>query len=211
MFDAVLEETVNAEAQLTGYTAESGVSVVDHRVLSPIKWTMTGGLSNNPLRISATDFTGLLSDIVENSIGDLIGNGAAQLGLGLAAGLLSGPAETRTSEAMYSLLLDLWASGEEFDVVTGDITLVNMSVVKVSRTNDIDNEGALIFQVELQELPRLGRIQQQGGTGIKRPTTDMSEPSATSIGDRVNRGLVSLREVGETINEEVNDVLGIFL
>lgn len=195
--DAVLEETIEASAELTGYPAETGVQVVDQRVLQPIKWTMTGGLSNNPVRVRATDFTGLLSDLVDQA------GAAGQFALGAAAGFLSGPDETRASEALYTILNRLWAQGVTFDVQTGDITLLNMSVTKVTRTNSPDNEGALIFQVELQELPTLDRIREGGNAATRtQPTTDPNDESSRSIGRRVNHGLVQLREISDELREE---------
>lgn len=200
--DAVLEETIEASAELTAYPIETGVQAVDHRVLQPIKWIMTGGLSNNPARVRATDFTGLLSDLVDQA-GPAGQFGFGQFGLGVAAGFLSGPDETRASEALYLILNDLWANGTVFDVNTGDITLLNMSVTKVTRTNSPDNDGALIFQVEMQELPTLDRIREGGNAATRiQPTTDPNDESSRSIGRRVNHGLVQLREISDELREE---------
>ena len=35
-FDAVLEDTLDASVQLTGYAIESGARVMDHRIIYPI-------------------------------------------------------------------------------------------------------------------------------------------------------------------------------
>lgn len=60
-FDAVLEDTFEATVTVTSYPIESGVKISDHRILNPFKWTLTGAISNNPLKTQLTDFLGAQS------------------------------------------------------------------------------------------------------------------------------------------------------
>ncbi|MGS0546702.1 phage baseplate protein [Pseudomonas parakoreensis] len=57
-FDAVLEDTFEASVSITTFPIESGVRVADHRIFNPFKWTMTGAISNNPVKVQLTDFLG---------------------------------------------------------------------------------------------------------------------------------------------------------
>lgn len=68
-FDAVLEDTFEATVTITSIPIESGVRISDHRILNPFKWTMTGAISNNPVKVQLTDFLGgALSNLTDNPI-----------------------------------------------------------------------------------------------------------------------------------------------
>lgn len=142
--DAILEDTFEASVDFTGYTVEVGARPADSRIINPVKWTLTGAVSNNPLGTSVTDFLGAV--VPDSAIGSTIA--------GLGAGLLSGGDDTRAGTALDKLV-EFMNSGVEFDVDTGDRTLKNMTIVKITRTRDPENEEALIFIAELSESPRL--------------------------------------------------------
>lgn len=188
-FDAILEDTLEVSATITGYTVEVGVRVGDHRVINPIRWRITGAVSNNPIRPGVTDFIGavLPSD-------NPILAGAA----GVTAGMLSGSDESRAGSAL-EYLIELVKTGEPFDVSAGDIDLTNMVIEKLSRTKDPENEEALIFIAELTEFPYLSTAlsyaqpdvsqlpaddsaQSQAAGSVSRGTVAGSAPSAATSG-----------------------------
>lgn len=147
-FDAILEDTFEAEITYTKYEIELGAMASDHAVIEPVKWVMTGAVSNNPLAVGAMDFAGGL-------ISNLTDNAAATAALGYvsgAAGALGGSEQTRAQEAL-SFLLALMRERKPFDVNAGDIDLTNMVIIKISRTKTAENEGGLLFRAELKELP----------------------------------------------------------
>ena len=197
-FDAVLEDTLDASVQLTGYAIESGARVMDHRIINPIKWTMTGAVSNNPLRTQITDFLG---GVVSN----LIDNPYAATVAGLAAGFLSGSNETRSSTTL-SFLINLMFTGDPFDVDTGDLQLKNMVITRISRAKDPSNENGLIFVAELQELIILDSIGSNGQP--KQTQLPKDDPAQTGIAGVIDRGEKLVASVGKAINDQVNTVLG---
>lgn len=178
-FDAVLEDTLDAAVNITGYTVEAGAPIGDHRVILPVRWTLTGGVSDNPLTTSITDFTGALTS-------DLGGVGAGIAGL--SAGFLAGGDQTRASSAL-ELLLDMMRNGEPFDVDAGDIILKDMTIQRIRRTKNSQSEGALIFIAELVEWPTLK-------TALSAINPDPSvlppgDPAQTQAAGNVSRGEVS--------------------
>jgi len=178
-FDAVLEDTLELEVTRTGYVIEAGANVTDHRVIQPFRYTLTGVVSDNPVQASVTDFIGVLT----GGAGGVLSQVA-----GLSAGFLSGSTDTRGSSAL-NLLIALAVSDEVFDVVAGDRTLVNMSVVRISRTKDAENEQGLMFVAELQELPTLttSLSSQQPSQSNLSP----SDPASTQATSDVSLGELS--------------------
>lgn len=175
-FDAVLENTLEATAELTGYTIELGARASDHRILNPIKWMLTVVVSNNPLQPQLTDFIGALT----NNQGGLISQVA-----GLSAGFLAGSDVTRSSAAL-DFLLTTWATGEPFAIDAVDVQLENMVIKSIKRKADISTEGGLIAEVELQELPTLETV-----LAINAPTLgklNEGDPAYTQAVAQVNRG-----------------------
>lgn len=176
-FDAVLTDTLESEVVYTEYPLESGANASDHGIIMPKKWSMVGAVSNNPLRPSVSDFAfGAISNLIESS---LLSNA-----LGIAAGIASaaGSGSTRASEAL-SKLLQLQRARVPFDVSCGDITLNNMVITKLSRTKDPDNETALIFEAELQELPLVALV--LNGNEPADSDLQKTEISAQSIKKKV--------------------------
>lgn len=200
-FDAVLEDTFEANVTVTSYPVESGVRVSDHRILQPFKWTLSGAVSNNPLQIQATDFAGgLISNLTRNPLIAAVA--------GLSAGWLAGSDETRSSTTLQ-FLITLMQSGDPFDIDAGDIMLKNMVITRLSRTKEPRNENGLEFVAELQELITLDRIQrnEQPSQEQLRP----GDPSESAISRAVNRGQAVAKQANESVRESVNNVLdGIF-
>lgn len=200
-FDAILEDTLDVSVEWTVYPVESGVNVNDHRIIQPVRWTMTGAVSNNPLKVQLTDFlAGGLSNLTNNPYVAAVA--------GLAAGFLAGSNETRASTAL-EFLINLMRAGEPFAIDAGDIQLQNMVISRIGRTKDITNETGLIFVCELQELITLDRLQ-----NLTQPSQYQlrdGDPSKSSLAGVVKKGQQIAKDVNDSVSESVNNVLdGIF-
>lgn len=196
-FDAVLEDTFEATVEVTTYPIESGVRVSDHRILQPFKWSMTGAISNNPLKVQLTDFLGgALSNLTNNPLVASIA--------GLSAGFLAGSDETRASTTLQFLIV-LMQQGDPFDIDAGDITLRNMVITRLSRTKDPSNENGLIFVADLQELITLERI-----SFVGPPSPDQlrdGDQSKSAITRAINRGQKLVADAKAAVTEQVDTVL----
>lgn len=200
-FDAVLEDSLEASVEWTSYPVETGVNVNDHRIIQPVKWTLTGAVSNNPLQVQITDFlTGGLSNLTSNPYVATVA--------GLAAGFLSGSDETRSSTTL-EFLINLMVAGEPFDIDAGDIQLQNMVIGRIGRTKNPENEQGLIFVADLQELITLDRIPQSG-----QPSQTMlrdGDPAKSGVSSLIRKGRVLAKEASDAVNNAANNVLdGIF-
>lgn len=200
-FDAVLEDSLEASVEWTSYPVETGVNVNDHRIIQPVKWTLTGAVSNNPLQVQITDFlTGGLSNLTNNPYAATVA--------GLAAGFLSGSDETRSSTTL-EFLINLMVAGEPFDIDAGDIQLQNMVIGRIGRTKNPENEQGLIFVADLQELITLDRIPQSG-----QPSQTMlrdGDPAKSGVSSLIRKGRVLAKEASDAVNTAANNVLdGIF-
>lgn len=200
-FDAVLEDSLEASVEWTSYPVETGVNVNDHRIIQPVKWTLTGAVSNNPLQVQITDFlTGGLSNLTNNPYVATVA--------GLAAGFLSGSDETRSSTTL-EFLINLMVAGEPFDIDAGDIQLQNMVIGRIGRTKNPENEQGLVFVADLQELITLDRIPQSG-----QPSQTMlrdGDPAKSGVSSLIRKGRVLAKEASDAVNTAANNVLdGIF-
>lgn len=196
-FDAVLEDSLEASVEWTSYPVETGVNVNDHRIIQPVKWTLTGAVSNNPLQVQITDFlTGGLSNLTNNPYVATVA--------GLAAGFLSGSDETRSSTTL-EFLINLMVAGEPFDIDAGDIQLQNMVIGRIGRTKNPENEQGLIFVADLQELITLDRIPQSG-----QPSQTMlrdGDPAKSGVSSLIRKGRVLAKEASDAVNNAANNVL----
>lgn len=194
-FDAVLQDTLDASVELTGYTVESGATIADHRVVNPMSYQLVGGVSDNPIKASITDFTGALT-------GNAGGAGAAVAGL--SAGFLAGSDETRSASAL-ELLLELMRAGEPFDVDAGDIVLKDMVVTRIRRTKDANTDNALIFTAELSEWPSL----KTAFSGVEPDISILPEgdPAQSQAASTVSRGELAGSVPGAAISSSVSGVL----
>lgn len=196
-FDAVLEDTFEATVTITSIPIESGVRISDHRILNPFKWTMTGAISNNPVKVQLTDFLGgALSNLTDNPIVSTVA--------GLSAGWLAGSDETRASTTL-DFLIWLMKSYDPFDIDAGDILLKNMAITRLSRTKEPRNEGGLEFIVEMQEVIDLDRIQRD-----YQCTPDQlrdGDPSKSALTRVINRGQAIAKEASDSVSKSVNGIL----
>lgn len=200
-FDAVLEDTLDVSVEWTVYPVESGVNVNDHRIIQPVRWTMTGAVSNNPLKVQITDFlAGGLSNLTDNPYVASVA--------GLDAGFLAGSNETRASTTL-EFLINLMHAGKPFSIDAGDIQLQNMVISRIGRTKDISNEQGLIFVCELQELITLDRLQ-----NLTQPVQSQlrdGDPAKSGLAGVVQKGQQIVKDVNDTVSNSVNSVLdGIF-
>jgi len=148
-FDAVLEDTLEANVEYTSFPLEVGSNASDHGIIQPITWTITGLASNNPLGLEPSQITGFLTNFF-----DIPGLSAVA---GLAAGFLSGSNETNAG-ATLQLLLGLMYLREPFDIDAVDIQLSNMVITNITRTKTPSNENGLEFTAELMELPLISTV-----------------------------------------------------
>lgn len=196
-FDAVLEDTFEATVTIVSVPIESGVRISDHRILNPFKWTMTGAISNNPVKVQLTDFLG-------GAISNLTSNPIVSTVAGLSAGFLSGSDETRASTTL-EFLIWLMQSADPFDIDAGDILLKNMAITRLSRTKEPRNEGGLEFVAELQEVISLDRVVQS--TECALPQLRDGDPSQSALSRAIKRGQAIAKEANDAVASAVNDIL----
>ncbi len=196
-FDAVLEDALEASVTLTSIPIESGVRISDHRILNPFKYTLTGAISNNPVKVQLTDFLG-------GGLSNLSDNPFVSAVAGLSAGFLAGSDETRASSTL-GFLIWLMQSYDPFDIDAGDIVLKNMAITKLSRTKDPRNEGGLEFVVDLQEVISLDRIARD--TECSVPQLRDGDPSQSALSRAIKRGQAIAKEASVAVTRSVNNIL----
>lgn len=196
-FDAVLSDDLDASVDIVQYPIETGTPVADHIIYQPIRYTMTGAVSNNPLKVSITDFNGLLTNLVDD-------NPFIATGAGLFAGWLSGSNETRSSTTLNTLL-DFMYSGQVFTVDTGEITLNNMVIQRIGRSKDPENENGLIFVAELQQIVTLDRV--ANGSQPAQYQLNSNDVSSTSISGLIERGYINVKTAATNVANQVTTLL----
>lgn len=196
-FDAVLSDDLDASVDIVQYPIETGTPIADHIIYQPIRYTMTGAVSNNPLKVSITDFTGALTNLVDD-------NPFIATGAGLFAGWLSGSNETRSSTTLNTLL-DFMYSGQVFTVDTGEITLNNMIIQRIGRSKDPENENGLIFVAELQQIVTLDRV--ANGSQPAQYQLNSNDVSSTSISGLIERGYINVKTAATNVADQVTTLL----
>lgn len=196
-FDAVLSDDLDASVDIVQYPIETGTPIADHIIYQPIRYTMTGAVSNNPLKVSITDFTGALTNLVDD-------NPFIAAGAGLFAGWLSGSNETRSSTTLNTLL-DFMYSGQVFTVDTGEITLNNMVIQRIGRSKDPENENGLIFVAELQQIVTLDRV--ANGSQPAQYQLNSNDVSSTSISGLIERGYINVKTAATNVVNQVTTLL----
>lgn len=196
-FDAVLSDDLDASVDIVQYPIETGTPIADHIIYQPIRYTMTGAVSNNPLKVSITDFTGALTNLVDD-------NPFIATGAGLFAGWLSGSNETRSSTTLNTLL-DFMYSGQVFTVDTGEITLNNMVIQRIGRSKDPENENGLIFVAELQQIVTLDRV--ANGSQPAQYQLNSNDVSSTSVSGLIERGYINVKTAATNVADQVTTLL----
>lgn len=198
-FDAILSDDLDASVDIVQYPIETGTPIADHIIYQPIRYTMTGAVSNNPLKVSITDFTGALTNLVDD-------NPFIATGAGLFAGWLSGSNETRSSTTLNTLL-DFMYSGQVFTVDTGEITLNNMVIQRIGRSKDPENENGLIFVAELQQIVTLDRV--ANGSQPAQYQLNSNDVSSTSISGLIERGYINVKTAATNVANQVTTLLNL--
>ena len=198
-FDAVLSDDLDASVDIVQYPIETGTPIADHIIYQPIRYTMTGAVSNNPLKVSITDFTGALTNLVDD-------NPFIAAGAGLFAGWLSGSNETRSSTTLNTLL-DFMYSGQVFTVDTGEITLNNMVIQRIGRSKDPENENGLIFVAELQQIVTLDRV--ANGSQPAQYQLNSNDVSSTSVSGLIERGYINVKTAATNVASQVTTLLNL--
>lgn len=198
-FDAVLSDDLDASVDIVQYPIETGTPIADHIIYQPIRYTMTGAVSNNPLKVSITDFTGALTNLVDD-------NPFIATGAGLFAGWLSGSNETRSSTTLNTLL-DFMYSGQVFTVDTGEITLNNMVIQRIGRSKDPENENGLIFVAELQQIVTLDRV--ANGSQPAQYQLNSNDVSSTSVSGLIERGYINVKTAATNVASQVTTLLNL--
>lgn len=200
-FDAVLEDSLDASVEWTTYPVESGVNVNDHRIIQPIKWSLTGAISNNPLQTQITDFLG-------GALSNLTNNPYVATIAGLSAGFLAGSNETRASSTLL-FLIDLMVVGDPFDVDAGDIQLKNMVISRIGRVKDPSNEQGLVFVADLQELITIDRLATLGQP--RQSQLRDGDVAKSGLAGVVQKGQQLTKDATTAVSNAANEVLdGIF-
>lgn len=196
-FDAVLSDNLDASVEVVQYPIETGTPIADHLIYTPLRYQLTGAVSNNPLKVSITDFTGALTNMVDD-------NPFLAVGAGLSAGWLSGSSETRSSTTLNTLL-DFMYSGQIFTVDTGEVTLNNMIITRIGRSKDPETENGLIFVADLQQIVTLDRIANNGQPAQYQ--LDSDDVSSTSISGLVERGYANVKTAATSVADKVSTLL----
>lgn len=179
-FDAVLEDTLELNVELTDYPVESGVRPIDHAIIQPIRWSIVAMVGVEDLR--GINSVGLASGVFSNALAN---NALVSFAAGLSAGFLAGNSSTRASAALQ-FMIELMTSRVPFDVDAVDVQLKNMLITRLRRTKEPNNENGLMLIADLQELVMRDRISAMG-----QPTQDQlhdGDPSKTSATANMNRG-----------------------
>jgi hypothetical protein len=200
-FDAVLEDTLEAEVQITSYPIESGARAADHRIILPYRWSIVGIMSNNP-------FAGFAGSLVGGALSNFASSsGVAATVAGISAGLLAGSKDTRASDSLQALIT-MMVANQSFTVKAGDIELKNMVITKISRTKNPTNENGLEFEAQLQELPVLSTVT-AGRLAANPPQSQLNQndPSASAASSVVDKGAKTLQSATANETQQVNNVI----
>lgn len=192
-FDAILEDTFEASVTLTDYPIEVGSSSNDHRIRNPYRWQLVGGISNNPVTISVSDFTGLLSELT----GD---DGETSLTATYMSGWLSGTDNERPQDALETLL-KIMNFGDPFDVDAGDISLTNMVIESIRRVKNPQNQNALVFVAQLREWMSIETAVSAGTSTTNAITGDST---ASAAANAVNNGEQSTSDASSSITDTIS-------
>ena len=134
-FDAVFTEAHEAVLNVTDNPVETGVVVSDHAYMSPLKVTITAGVSDTPLGPGwiATGDSGENYFEWEGS-GDQF------------------ESDSGRARRAFELLTELQIAAEPFDVQTGLKLYTNMLCLSIRTAQDKDTAGVFIFTAELREI-----------------------------------------------------------
>jgi len=178
VFDAVFEETHEATLVVTDNPVETGVVVSDHACMSPLKLTISAGVSDTPL-----------------SVWDTTGGDGENYFAYADVGTDQFASDSSRSKKAFEMLTDLQKQAEPFSVQTGLKLYENMVCISIRTSQDKDSSNVLIFEAELREViivstqavtypPRA-----KGGTARKAgPTKNKGEQQGSETTDTKKKG-----------------------
>jgi hypothetical protein len=197
-FDAIFEDRLSQSVEYTSFDIEIGAQPTDHGIIQPVEWVIRGGVSNNPLFPSVTDFAGgFLSTFFDSSVLAAVG--------GMSAGFLAGSDQSRAG-ATLDFLFGLMIARQPFDVDTGDRQLAGMVITEVSRIKTPENENGLEFQAALRELGTIATT--IGNNQPKAENLPADDPAATQAAGLVDKGEKLAQSVSESVQSGLNRVFG---
>lgn len=146
VFDAVFEETHEADLEVTDNPVETGVVVSDHAFMKPLRVKISAGVSDTPLKGWGGGY--------QVSQGALVGGGSGEGKDFWARNAPSDPfaSDAGRSRRAFELLTELQRRAEPFAVQTGLKLYENMVCTSIRTSQDKDSSGALLFTAELREV-----------------------------------------------------------
>ncbi len=126
-FDALVSESVTAEAEITNNPVEQGVDVSDNIVVQPLSFKLEAIISDTPLSYTETF----------NKIVDFV----------------KGNEHERPSVKAWNELLKLQADRKPFTYQNNLKKYDNVAIKSLNYTQDKDTFNILSFSVTLQEVP----------------------------------------------------------
>lgn len=146
VFDAVFEETHEADLEVTDNPVETGVVVSDHAFMKPLRLSISAGVSDTPLKGWGGGY--------QVSQGALVGGGSGEGKDFWARNAPSDPfaSDAGRSRRAFELLTELQRRAEPFAVQTGLKLYENMVITSIRTSQDKDTSGALFFTASLREV-----------------------------------------------------------
>jgi len=97
----------------------------------------------------------------------------------------------------YKMLLDLQASRQPFDLVTGKRSYQNMLIKRLGVVTDEDTENVLVVEVELREIIVVDTVTYATNTTLGNPQTLASAAANSGV---VNAGTKQLQDVTSSLS-----------
>lgn len=146
VFDAVFEETHEAEMEVTDNPVETGIVVSDHAFMKPLKVTLSAGVTDTPLKGWGGGY--------QIAQGALSGGGSGAGKDFWSRNATNDPfaSDAGRSRRAYELLTELQKKAEPFDLQTGLKLYKNMVCTSIRTSQDKDSSSALLFTAELREV-----------------------------------------------------------
>lgn len=177
-FDAVLSTTTQGSVKLTQIPLESGAEVNDHRIRNPNTYSMTGAVSNSPLKVSLDDILSLGLNVIGSITQP---GGASDTAMNIGSSYLAGSAGARSSTSA-SLLFALKDSGDPITVVTGLMTLRDMVIADVLINQDPTMDDGFTFTAQLQEYMYIKSLNNESPVSEMDPSVQESASPDSMLG-----------------------------
>jgi hypothetical protein len=137
VFDAVFEESHEANLEVTDNPVETGVTVSDHAFMKPLVVTISGGVSDTPLRRVSNDRYSPMKESEAELIRQMLPDAFLY--------------DSRSKRA-FQVIQELQASAQPFDLQTGLRFYRNMVCTSIRASQDKDTASVLIFEAVFREV-----------------------------------------------------------